>query len=135
MLFRSPLLMVMGPAMPCAACEATCLRKMSGVLLIPFGSDPVESCNGNMFDASLARVLPRVEAGSVLTSWQEFGDWKQRTTLRIRFYGGMSVEGVISPDYEGCALITFSARLSRLMLNEGRAFSSLFSKLWTSVFF
>ena len=99
-----------------------------GVLLSPVGSDPVESCNSNMVDASSARVLPRVEAGSVLTSWQEFDDWKQRTTLLLRFYGGMSVEGVMSPDYEGHALITFSARLSRLMLNEGRAFSSLLPK-------
>lgn len=52
-------------------------------------------------------------------------------TRLIRFYGRMSVEGVVSPEYEDQAVMIVSARSSRLMLKERRAFSSSFYKLWT----
>ena len=42
----------------------------------------------------------------------------------------MSVEGVISPDYEGQALMILTARSCRPMLNKGRNFSDTFATLW-----
>ena len=104
---------------------------MFSVLIRPVGSDSVELYNSNMPVASSSQVLPRVEAGDVLTSWEQLCKWKQRTTRLIPFYGGMSVEGVISPDYEDQPLMMVSASMSRPVLKEVLAFGSLLSKLWT----
>ena len=61
--------------------------------------------SGNMSIASPSRVLPRVEAGDVLKSWEEFAEWKQKTTCLLWFYGGMSPEGVVSTKNEVHSLI------------------------------
>ena len=66
---------------------------------MPEGSEqiPVEggpggsNMSGNMSMASPSRVLPRVEVGDVFNSWEEFAEWKQKTSRLLWFYGGMSL--------------------------------------------
>ena len=36
--------------------------------------------SSNNYIASPSRVLPRVEVGDILNSWEEFAEWKQRTS-------------------------------------------------------
>ena len=43
----------------------------------------------------------------------------------------MTVDGVISSEYEDHTLMIVTARLSCPMLKEGRAFTSTFKGLWT----
>ena len=78
--------------------------------------------------ACSSQVLPWVEVGDVLTLWEEFADWKQHTTRLIQFYGGMSVEGVVSPEYEDQALMIASARLSRPVLKRKGMHSAAHSR-------
>ena len=73
--------------------------------------EPVGSDATNASGASPSRVLPRVEAGDVLMAWDGFGSRKLKTARLIRFYGAMSVEGVIAPDYEDQAIMILTARL------------------------
>ena len=47
---------------------------MSNVSGDTVGLDPTRSNPSNMSVASSSRVLPRVEAGDILTSWDEFGN-------------------------------------------------------------
>ena len=88
------------------------------------GSDATTASN-----ASSSRVLPRVEAGDVLLACDGFGNWKLKTGRLIRFYGAMSMEGVIAPDYEDQAII-LTARLSPAILQEGRDFCESFTDMW-----
>ena len=83
-------------------------------MLIPDVSDeqPVGSNVSTSSGASSSRVLPRVEAGDVLVSWDDFAGWKLRTQRLIRFYGIMSVDDVVAPDFEDQAIMILSARLS-----------------------
>ena len=70
--------------------------------LIPDVSEeqPVGS-NGSMHSgASSSRVLPRVAAGDVLVSWDTFGSLNLRTARLIRFYGDMTIDGAVAPEFE-----------------------------------
>ena len=70
----------------------------------PVGSNAITAST-----VSSSRVLSRVEAGDVLLAWDGFGSWKLKTAHLIRFYGAMSAEGVIAPDYEDQAIMVLSA--------------------------
>ena len=60
---------------------------------VPAGTGPGGSNASNMSIASPSRFLPRVEIGDILNSWEEFADWKQRTSRLLWFYGGMGWKG------------------------------------------
>ena len=87
---------------------------------IPDVSDekPVGSNASTSSGASSSRVLP----SDVLMAWDGCGSWKLKTARLIPFYGIMSVEGVVAPDYEDQAIMILAARLSPAILQEGREF-------------
>ena len=97
---------------------------------IPVEGGPGGSMSSNMSIASPSRVLPRVEAGDVLNSWEEFVEWKQKTSRLLWFYGGMSPEGVVSSENEVQSLMILSARLSRPIMKEGRVHGNSYPDLW-----
>ena len=94
----------------------------------PVGSNGSGGSSGS--GASSSRVLPRVEAGDVLASWDSFGSWKLRTSRLIRFYGAMTVEGVVAPEFKDQAIMILAARLSPDILLEGRDFGESFTDMW-----
>ena len=97
---------------------------------VPAGTGPGGSNDTNMSIASPSRVLPRVEVGDILNSWEEFADWKQLTSRLLWFYVGMSPEGVVLLENEVQSPMILSARLSRPMMKEGRAFDNSYPALW-----
>ena len=117
-------------------CSHVLQLKMTGAPRGSVESDPAWS-SSNMSVACSSQVLPWVEVGDVLTLWEEFADWKQHTTRLIQFYGGMSVEGVVSPEYEDQALMIASARLSRPVLKRkgmhSAAHSRKYGRGWINV--
>ena len=97
---------------------------------VPDVSGDLVGSASNLSVASPSRILPRVEAGEVLTSWELFGSWKTRTALMLRFYCAMAPEGVVSPEYEDQAMIILTARLSRSIQRECREHDEHFHGLW-----
>ena len=65
---------------------------------------------------SYSGALPRVEAGDVLSSWDNFGSWQRKNARTIRFFGAMSADGVVAPDFESHAHMILTARLASSMM-------------------
>ena len=97
---------------------------------IPAEGGPGGSTSSNASIASPSRVLPRVEAGDVLNSWEEFAEWKQRTSRMLWFYGGMTEDGVVTTENSVMSLMILSARLSRPIMKEGRVHGNSYPALW-----
>ena len=97
---------------------------------IPVEGGPGGSTTSNNSIASPSRVLPRVEAGDVLNSWEKFAEWKQRTSRMLWFYGGMTEDGVVTTENSVQSLMILSARLSRPIMKEGRVHGNSYPALW-----